>query len=278
MKSIDEQMRLEDISDKYRAFVDKFKPKKTTDDCYTPAPIYDAVLQWCRAEYGIPDDAPIHRPFYPGGDYERFEYSEDGYVIDNPPFSIIAKILDYYTEREIKFFLFAPYLTIFSTLSRRQGVAAIVTGSDITYENGARVKTSFFTNLEGDYLFKSSPSLYKALVAAEYENTRKTKKTLPKYSYPESVVTSSKVGKLSKIGAEYGVRKEEAFFVRSLDAQKAKENKEIYGAGYIISKRALARKQEAELEAAKMAEHTAELEACEWRLSERELREQENLA
>lgn len=27
----------------YDAFVEKFKPKKTTDDCYTPANVYDAV-------------------------------------------------------------------------------------------------------------------------------------------------------------------------------------------------------------------------------------------
>lgn len=27
----------------YEAFVDKFKPKKTTDDCYTPPDVYDTV-------------------------------------------------------------------------------------------------------------------------------------------------------------------------------------------------------------------------------------------
>ena len=27
----------------YDAFVEKFKPKKTTDDCYTPPLVYDAV-------------------------------------------------------------------------------------------------------------------------------------------------------------------------------------------------------------------------------------------
>lgn len=28
----------------YDSFLEKFKPKKTTDDCYTPANIYEAVL------------------------------------------------------------------------------------------------------------------------------------------------------------------------------------------------------------------------------------------
>lgn len=38
---------------KYQQFVDKFKPKKTTDDCYTPPEIYDALAQWVSNEYGI---------------------------------------------------------------------------------------------------------------------------------------------------------------------------------------------------------------------------------
>lgn len=33
----------------YQEFVDKFKPKLTTDDCYTPPLIYDTVRDWaCR--------------------------------------------------------------------------------------------------------------------------------------------------------------------------------------------------------------------------------------
>ena len=28
----------------YEGFVEKFKPKKTTDDCYTPPAVYDYVL------------------------------------------------------------------------------------------------------------------------------------------------------------------------------------------------------------------------------------------
>ena len=30
----------------YEEFIDKFKPKLTTDDCATPEPVYDAVLGW----------------------------------------------------------------------------------------------------------------------------------------------------------------------------------------------------------------------------------------
>ena len=34
---------MENESKEYQAFVDKFKPKKTTDDCYTPKNIYEVV-------------------------------------------------------------------------------------------------------------------------------------------------------------------------------------------------------------------------------------------
>ena len=56
----------------YEQFVEKFKPKKTTDDCYTPPLVYEAIKQWACAEYGISPEK-IVRPFWPGGDYEQFD-------------------------------------------------------------------------------------------------------------------------------------------------------------------------------------------------------------
>lgn len=50
----------------YEEFVEKFKPKKTTDDCYTPPEIYEAIKKWACEKYGI-DPRKIIRPFYPGG-------------------------------------------------------------------------------------------------------------------------------------------------------------------------------------------------------------------
>ena len=37
----------------YDGFVEKFKPKKTTDDCYTPKEVYDVILEWAVERYGI---------------------------------------------------------------------------------------------------------------------------------------------------------------------------------------------------------------------------------
>lgn len=95
----DEEMK----NETYEQFVEKFKPKKTTDDCYTPKKIYDAVVQFVKDEYGI-GDRKIVRPFWPGGDYERFEYDDGCIVIDNPPFSILSKIIDFYMKKGIGFF------------------------------------------------------------------------------------------------------------------------------------------------------------------------------
>jgi len=58
----------------YDDFIKKFKPKKTTDDCMTPPEIYEIVKDWACREYGI-DPAKVVRPFWPGGDYEHFDYS-----------------------------------------------------------------------------------------------------------------------------------------------------------------------------------------------------------
>ena len=54
-------------SQSYDEFVEKFKPKLTTDDCYTPPLVYEAVLKWCRGHIDM-GDAEVVRPFYPGGD------------------------------------------------------------------------------------------------------------------------------------------------------------------------------------------------------------------
>lgn len=97
----------------YKAFTDKFVPAKTTDDCYTPPLVYEAVADWVAREYGLDADKFV-RPFYPGGDFEREEYPDGCVVVDNPPFSILSRICRFYVDKGIRFFLFAPTLTLFS--------------------------------------------------------------------------------------------------------------------------------------------------------------------
>ena len=55
----------------YEDFLAKFERKKTTDDCLTPAAVYDAVRGWVFARYGLSPDTPVVRPFWPDRDYEH---------------------------------------------------------------------------------------------------------------------------------------------------------------------------------------------------------------
>ena len=90
---IGSQMTLADESSEYREFVEKFKPKKTTDDCYTPPEIYDVVLDYVVDRYGVAREK-VMRPFWPNGDYEREQYPTGCVVVDNPPFSLLSKIVE----------------------------------------------------------------------------------------------------------------------------------------------------------------------------------------
>ena len=57
-------------SQPYDEFVDKFKPKLTTDDCYTPPLVYEAVLMQCRDNIDMGGgeavilEIPSHTPEY----------------------------------------------------------------------------------------------------------------------------------------------------------------------------------------------------------------------
>ena len=148
-QEFEERMARGEISEEdeeYQEFLEKFKLKKTTDDCYTPAPVYDAVARYVEETYGVTRDKFV-RPFYPGGDYVNEKYPEGCVVVDNPPFSIMAEILRFYDSKGIKFFLFAPTLTLFSSSSASTCTALPCTLA-VIYENGASVNTSFLTNLE----------------------------------------------------------------------------------------------------------------------------------
>ena len=251
---IDEVLAMEAAGSEhaYQDFKDKFKPKKTTDDCYTPQLVYDAVAQWVAKEYGV-DPEGFVRPFWPGADYQEADYPDGCTVVDNPPFSILAEIVRFYAERRIMFFLFAPALTLFS--ARNVDVTYLAAGSDVTYANGAEVKTSFITNLDSCRV-RTCPELFQAVKKANDENLKQSgRPELPKYDYPFEVITAAMVQKWTRYGVDFRVAKDACVRVSGLDAQK-ETGKSIYGGGFLLSERAA-------------AERAA---ATTWKLSERELR------
>ena len=276
MDSFKEKMALGDqmeMTGEYAAFVEKFKPKKTTDDCYTPDNVYAAVLDWAVKEYGL-EGARIIRPFYPGGDYTKEDYSGDCAVIDNPPFSILAEICRWYNQRGIRFFLFGAAKTIFSC-SGMDGINYVICGASIMYENGASVDTSFITNMS-EYKITVAPDLYEAIKAADDENRKEVKKSLPKYDYPNHVLTAARIQRIAKYGQSLRIRAEDCAFIRALDSQRG-TGKAVFGGGFLLSEKAAAEKAAAEKAAEKAAaENAAEKAAAEkdaahvWELSERE--------
>ena len=183
----------------YEEFVAKFKKNapKTTDDCYTPQPVYEVVKEYALKLAGLTEETctPV-RPFYPGGDYRNYNYPADAYVIDNPPFSILSEIRQFYMERGIKYFLFAPEKTIFACMNTCQDTR-IPTDVTITYNNGAKVATAFVTNVLGsDILIKTAPELRKelrrtiALTQGNKNNVLGVKNEYPRNLFPFQKVTA----------------------------------------------------------------------------------------
>ena len=257
--------------DDYGEFTEKFKAKLTTDDCYTPVEVYEAVLGWLREKVDL-SGANIVRPFWPGGDYEAYDYKEDDVVVDNPPFSILAGILRFYQGRGIRFFLFGPQLTLFSS-SSSYSLTYILCACPVEYANGAKVNTGFISNLFGDVFAMSAPDLRKRIMAAQEKAERNGSASLPRYEYPPEVLTSSMLGYLSTHGVEFTVMRDEVSPVplSALASQKA-VGKMIFGKGWLISEEKAAEKKAAERKAAekKAAEKKAAEKIIVWELSEAE--------
>jgi len=245
------------MNEDYDKFVDKFKPKLTTDDCYTPVEVYNVVLDFVKNNCNI-DGLEIIRPFYPGGDFENFNYSDNSVVIDNPPFSIISKIIRYYNQRNIRYFLFAPELTLFNCV---QEYTAIVASANVIYENGANVKTSFVSNLFGEKKIIGSPELYYSL--KKINDDKKAKR--PGYEYPHNLVTVSQIAKVVSKGIYIEIDKKDVVLCSRLDHQKSFK-KTIYGGGFLISNTAAKIKAAAE----KLAAEKKNKKLKVWQLSERE--------
>ena len=234
----------------YDGFVDKFKPKLTTDDCYTPPAVYEAVKDYTVRRYGL-QGRPIIRPFWPGTDYQKADYPDGCVVIDNPPFSIYSQIIKWYLDHGIDFFLFAPGMT---ALGGARDCTTIIIDHSVTYDNGATVNTSFATSLEPDVIVRADPELNEIVKAADAETRKGQTRQLPKYAYPDNVLTTANLKRLAKHGTAFALCRGDGVFVRQLDSQKA-VGKALFGAGYLISEKAAAEKAAAIV----------------WELSEREL-------
>lgn len=220
-------------SQEYYDWLSKFEAKKTTDDCYTPPGVYDAVIEYVDKEVISLNGLNVVRPFYPGGDYQKDaqSYDDKTIVIDNPPFSIISKICKFYQENNIKFFLFCPGLTALNTIGAVQGLTVVVAAKTLVYGNGAGVNSAFVTNLMPSVQIKTAPTLRKSIEHAQKQN--KTTKSLPKYQYPKNILTINTLQKLTSAGLDFEIQSKHCQLVQALDDQKP-HGKAIFGAGLLI--------------------------------------------
>ena len=194
-----------------------------------PPDVYDAVLAYVKSIYPM-EGKEILRPFFPGGDYEHAEYPDNGVVVDNPPFSMFTKICGFYSERKIPFFLFGPGLTIFSCLKY---CSVVVVAPQIEFSNGAKVKCNFATNLIGDVLVTIAPELSRAIAVCPSQTQ---KVNLPKYRYPEELLSVSDLQTMAKGDEAFSIRRGEAKLICNLDLHPKKSG--LFGNHLLISKAA----------------------------------------
>ncbi|WP_455136349.1 hypothetical protein [Thermophilibacter sp.] len=230
----------------YDGFVEKFKPKKTTDDCYTPPEVYEVIKDWACSEYGI-DPVSIVRPFYPGGDYESFDYSGGKVVVDNQPFSILAKICEFYLDNDIPFFLFAPSLTAFSGNRTCMRMNHVFTDSDIRYENGAVVRTAFVTSY-GDCIAQTAPELGIAIRDVQETVRKQNSKKKRSFEYPPNIVTAAMMQRYAHYGIDMRIHRGQCVRISKLDEQK-QNGKTIFGSGLLVCEEVAARNKDAKDEA-----------------------------
>ena len=187
--------------------------------------MYDTVADYVSGRLGIPRKNFV-RPFFPGSDFENFDYKDGCVVMDNPPFSIFSKTVKFYTEHKIPFFIFGPHLTIFNAFNDE--TTAILCCAKVIYDNGAIVSTSFMTNLPSDNAVEVLPELkYRIESAQESTNNKKNKRKL---SFPSFVVNSARIGKYANYGIKVELKKNGCRRIKSFG------NTDIFGCGLLLDK------------------------------------------
>ena len=116
--------------------------------------------------------------------------------------------------------------------------------------------SSFCTSLEPGVIARADPQLAQQIKKANDRLLAAKRKQVPKYVYPDAVLTSADLGYLAAHDTPLTIYERDAYLIRQLDSQKAAgKGQALFGAGYLLSSKAAAEKAAAE----------------KWRLSAREL-------
>lgn len=210
------------VYDSYEEWIAHFNfNPKTTDECWTPPDVYDVVLTYVRSLPGM-DGRPVIRPFFPGGDYRNTEYPDGCIVVDNPPFSMFKQITSFYLDGGILFFLFGPALTMGNA-----NCPLVITGADITYENGAKVPTEFASNIPGLPVLSTAPALADAIASCPSQMPKT--KSLPSFDWPEESISISDLRTIASGGVSFSI--DRAVQIWEFDMQ----GKRLFGGKWLIS-------------------------------------------
>ena len=215
-------------------FLNSCTLEKTSDDCYTPVAVYDEVVKFVGEKIIDLSDRIIVRPFYPGGDYEHFEYPDNCIVIDNPPFSIFKRILEFYVSRKIPFFFFCPGLQAF----RPFPLCYIVAGAEVRYHNGLVINTGFVTNLVPGIRVWISGTLHDRINMAQNKKCANVKKAKSSHyrrgCLPPYIITSARLSKYCTKGKDLKIKANQILcFVHTWGKVR------VYGNGFCISDEAV---------------------------------------
>ena len=233
----------------YDEFVDKFNEELplTTDDCYTPPEVYEAVKKFVSENVTPLEGRKIVRPFFPGGNYEDLkQYPKGCIVLDNPPFSIFTQIVRFYLANNIDFWLFGPQLTLTTPRADCCYCPFLV---PVVYENGAKVSTGFVTNLRPGVRIWVDNRLRE-----EVMKIQKQEPSVPIYSYPDVAMSAAVVGKIAN-GGSLEIMSDECVFINNLDGMK-EIGKGIFGGGFLMSQ-AAAKRAKTAIEKARVAAEKA---------------------
>ena len=143
----------------------------------------------------------------------------------------------------------------------------MIVNKQIEFENGAKVKCNFATNLIGDILVTTSRRLDELLDECA---SQPKKVNLPKYRYPEELLSVSDFQIMAKGNEDFYIRKSEAKIVTNLE-NHPKRSSGLFGGHILVSKAAAVKAAAVKAAAVKAAAvKAAAVKAIPITLSERE--------
>ena len=107
----------------------------------------------------------------------------------------------------------------------------IITGGEITYENGAKVLTNFVTNMENpEILVEIAGSLRQAIEEAQPNEAA----DLERYKRPKNLKVGTDFVYTAKLGHDWQLTKKDCVIVKNTDRLKDLK-KGLYGGGLLVS-------------------------------------------